>query len=419
MPAKRLWYFLILSFAALLAATPQADAQDTQDAKPADAATLVDFQILAIAPVGDETDYKLVPVGETKIDPAQLATVAKARSRGFLNLGIGERDYDGAAELSQCRAACKANTRCHDIAYSRPTKDQPLGVCRLKTAVEAKPAFGVMTPITEALDQTAAVTPKTTPTEATAAGATIAETPPTVTFEVPKETRPTPVTSAAAPTTADPTAQPVVTTPIRPAEAVPTADIAAIEDIPPPPELPAVDVERFPLPPRAVIAEAAATEQIPPADLPPITVEPAVMPPRAIATDAPTDITTPPPIEPEPEMAEAEPAPVAAIPEVEEQPAAKTDVEPTPLPKRGLPWWLALGAVAAMFGGAGAYWRNHRARMLTRLSTRLVSNGLDRQTISIENVEFADLSLRFVVRKGKNAATPPTEVELIPKGAVA
>jgi hypothetical protein len=69
-----------------------------------------------------------------------------------------------------------------------------------------------------------------------------------------------------------------------------------------------------------------------------------------------------------------------------------------------------------MFAGAGVFWRNHRARTFNRLTTRLVSSGLDRQSITISTADDQDHSLRVVVRAPANANA---RIELIPKGAIA
>jgi hypothetical protein len=142
----------------------------------------------------------------------------------------------------------------------------------------------------------------------------------------------------------------------------------------------------------------------PPPQLPPLVAQYFPLPPRATPTAPPTPLVP------------AAPPPVAANPP---PPSEATAPTPTSRPKRGLPLWLAIGAIAVMFGGAGLYWRNHRARSLKRLSTRLVSNGLDRQTITIGEPEGGDVSLRFIVRIPAGVSAPANRIELIPNGALA
>ena len=180
-------------------------------------------------------------------------------------------------------------------------------------------------------------------------------------------------------------------------ESKPTApeeDIA--EEEVPPPELPAITPMRAHLPPPE---NRGLAEDVPaPPALPPIEVVDIGLPPRAIPTAPPRDITRPPP------SMVAEPAP---------PPTVVADAEP-PVRKRGLPLWLALGAIAVMIGGAMVYRRNYNARQRARLTTRLVSNGLDRQTVTIEGGDPA-FSLKVV----RVAANTNARIELIPKGAPA
>jgi len=84
-----------------------------------------------------------------------------------------------------------------------------------------------------------------------------------------------------------------------------------------------------------------------------------------------------------------------------------------------MPLWIAIGAVVLMLGGATLYWRNHRVRTLGRLTTRLVSDGLDGQAISIVGAEHRGLDLRFAVSASAAVNAPGTHIELIPKGAAA
>jgi hypothetical protein len=169
----------------------------------------------------------------------------------------------------------------------------------------------------------------------------------------------------------------------------------AEEDIPPP-ELPAITPARLRLPPPR--NRALAEDVPPPPALPPIEVVDIGLPPRAVPTAPPRDITKPPP---------------AMIAEPATTPVDVVETEP-PARKRGLPLWLALGAIAVMIGGAAVYRRNYNLRQRARLTTRLVSNGLDRQTVTIEGGEPA-FSLKVV----RVAANANARIELIPKGTPA
>lgn len=173
--------------------------------------------------------------------------------------------------------------------------------------------------------------------------------------------------------------EPRATTPPK-SEAPPRAPR---EPIPPPPELPALVAEYFP------------------------------MPPRASPTAPPRDITVPPPqINPPPPIpVRLDPSSTAFAP-----PPPDDIAEPQPaVRKRGLPLWVALGAMAFMLAGATLYWRNHRVRTRARLTTRLVSNGIDGRTITLDGPANTDTSLRFVIRRN----APATHIEVHPNGALA
>jgi hypothetical protein len=301
MAAKRLWYLPIIAVAACLgvAAVPIVRAAcgggGGMNAQEAD--LLADFLILAVKPEGDDKNYRLVEIGDTKVDVGLLGVVLNAGPVDFLSLGSREPAYDEAAEVAQCHAACKANSECRDVTYVRPNPNQPVGVCHLKRLIE-NASFGVMQPVAE------------------------------------------------------------------PGERAP-------RDVSPPP-------------PR----------------LPPITAEYVPLPPRAESTAPPRDIIVPQPI-----LAEAPPQTTIAPP------------APAKRERKPLPVWLALGSVAFMFGGAGLYWHSHRRRILTRLSTRLVSNGLDRHKVSVENPSTPDIGLRFVIRQSAAVGAPNTRIDLVPAGA--
>ena len=165
-----------------------------------------------------------------------------------------------------------------------------------------------------------------------------------------------------------------------PVTATPAQPTHPREKIPPPPRLPPVTVEAFPMPPR-VVAEAPPLNLNPP---PPIVEE------------------TPPP-----------PQPHATL-------AAEPVVAPAPVhTRKPLPVWIALGALAFLLGGAALYRYSHRKRMLTRVTTRLVSNGLDRHTVAVAGPDRPDIGLRFVVRQAAAVGAPGTHIDLIPAGAFA
>jgi hypothetical protein len=169
---------------------------------------------------------------------------------------------------------------------------------------------------------------------------------------------------------------------------------------------------------------APPREEIPPPPrLPPITVEIIPMPPRAIAEAPPRVIYTPP--------AEIKPPPVAAAPPVpapETQPTQTASPPPTtavatePAPirtRKPLPVWLVVASIAFLLGGAGLYRYSHHKRVLTRVTTRLVSNGLDRHTVSVQTTGQPDIGLRFVVRASAAVGAANTNIDLVPAGAFA
>lgn len=471
MPYERLWCLTVIAFAAFSAQLiARAQSVEERAATPKDqAAETVDFLILAVKPEGDK-DYTLVQVGDSKIDVSRLTAMAPKTSGGLLGqLGIGVRDYDEAAEAAECRAACKANTRCHDFAYSRPTENQPLGVCRLKAIVET--SFGVMAPVKDAgdlavdspLSDAATATPAPTasriifdgkePKGGATYGADAKPTPVTLKFAAPIASLN--VVIRAAETTGQRTWAGVEALDAagklveRTGAWIPaggevnigqaialngeTDRIATVKIDAREPRALLLDRVEFTrtltaAPPVVAETPAATPVQVqepapppreevpPPPELPPFVAEHFPLPPRAVATEPPVDITIPPPA-PEGEPVAIEPEEPPAI----EPPVPATPVaEPArPRRERGLPLWLALGAVALMFAGAGVYWRNHRARMLTRLTTRLVTNGRDAAKITIDGVEGADLSLRFVVRAPVTVNVPVANSDFSSKGVPA
>lgn len=432
-----------------------------------EAALLTDFLILAIKPEGDDKDYKLVEVGNAKVDAGLLGVVINTLPLDFLGLGSDERAYDETAEVAQCRAACSRNSQCRDFTYVRPNASRPVGVCHLRT-LAAPASFGVMSPVGDAGERSErpvreappiATTPRTNGDkivfdDGETAGSVrygdneIRTTPLTLKFLAPvsqvkvriragedASTRSwaqleafdakgnlvertgtwisageftfghgIAVSSGGADRIATVKLEGRDGTVLRLdgieylrtliAAAPQPAPVAAPERVPLPPRVPAVVAEHFPMPPRA-------TPTAPPT--------PITLPPVEIAA---------PPIETLPVLeAAASPLP---------QPAATTPTPavtpPTiaPLPrKRQLPAWLAAGAVLFVFGGAGVYWRSHRKRTLNRLTTRLVSNGLDRRTVGVGASSAPDIGLRFVVRSAATIGAPGTHIEFVPAGAYA
>lgn len=473
MAAKRLWYsiFGIAAFLALFAVVPaQGNNDDSDGISAREAERLADFLILAVKPEGDDRDYKLVEIGDTKINAGLLGVVVNTLPLDFLGLGAEKRDYNEAAEIAQCRAACRANTTCRDFAYVRPNANQPVGVCHLKRPAES--GFGVMTPVVDEKDRRERPIREPRPAHTVeTGGATIIfdgrdttgrvrygedarVSPVTLKFNEPVATakvfvRPGVVTNERLRATVeafDAKGKSVERTGtwistgsemnFGHAVVVGSGDTDRITTI----KITAVEAGALLLdgieftrtlitPP--VVAETPIKPEVPrekippPPRLPPLVAEYFPLPPRTVPTAPPTDITIPRPAEPlvEPtiettpvsEVAEAPAQPTETPPPTvvaETPPAAAAPTQPAR--KRGLPLWLALGAIAVMLAGAGVYWRNHRIRTINRLTTHLVSSGLDRQTITIDTGEDLGHSLRVVVRAPANANA---RIELIPKGA--
>lgn len=482
----RFVWSIVVALVALCAALPVVGAEESAQAE------LSDFLIFAIAPDADDKTSKLVEVGDKSLDEAKFGRLVKGLPFDFW--GLTSRDHDEAAERSLCEAACKANARCRDVVYVRPSENRPLGACHLKAAA----TFGVMAPVGESGDvKPSAKSPVIVVSGAGASGdmklgTGEGSTPVTFRFE-------TPVASAklfirAAPGTGQKawavveafdqdgklaersgTWVPVGEMGVGQAVALSgksdrfasvkvssrepgllfvegieygrtfVAGAEAVRDVPKPasPEAiappvlapaPAAETQQplpdqtgaplvaeVPVVPTAPTATAAPVpappsmappvrEEIPPPpEVPPADALNFPLPPRAVATDVPRDITIPvdEPISPPTEI--AAPAPVVA-------PVQRT----APVgPRRGLPIWLAIGAVGAMFAGALLYARNHNVRTRARLTTRLVSTGLDRQTIEVEDNGAPELSLRVVVSERAAIAAPSTRIQFIPHGAPA
>jgi hypothetical protein len=457
MAALRLWYLLgIAALLALIAVVPARGDNDSEGMNARDAEMLADFLILAVKPEGDERDYKLVEIGDTKINAGLLGVVVNTLPLDFLGLGPADRDYNEAAEIAQCRAACRANSECRDVAYVRPSASQPVGVCHLKRLSN----FGVMSPVVEGHER-----PTREPAKAdgrlvidgeksgriTLSGDEVRATPLTLNFPKPAASVTVYIRAAnfsegrtfaaveafgangkrvaqngawiqagkynfnrgvTIATETDSIATVKIVSRDGPSLIIDGIEYARtlISPIPVPEPKPATQPE----PPREIIPPAPR--------LPPPVAIYFPMPPRATPTAPPLDITPPPAATEPPLVAEAppltQPAPEAP-PIVAATPPARNAAAPPPARKRGLPLWLALGAIALMLTGAGVYTRNHRARIRRRLTTRLVSDGLANRTITIDLADDANHSLRFVVRAAANLNAPATRMELIPKGATA
>jgi hypothetical protein len=472
MAALRLWYMLgIAVFLALIAVVPASGDDESEGVSARDAELLADFLILAVKPEGDERDYKLVEIGDTKINAGLLGVVINTLPLDFLGLGPADRDYNEAAEIAQCRAACRANSECRDFAYVRPSSSQPVGVCHLKRPT----GFGVMSPVVEGHERGERPTREPAPvTKAddklvvdgqeksgriTLTGDDVRATPLTLRFQAPAASVTVFIRAAnfsegrsfAAVEAFGANGKRVGqngawiqagkfninhgVTIATESDAIATVKVASRDGT-----VLIVDGIEFartliaPIPvPEKPIPEAKPEpprEKIPPPPrLPPLIAEHFPMPPRVTPTAPPIDITPPPAAVELPLLAEAPPAtqPPVTQPTIEQPPAPTiatpppaTDIATTPpARKRGLPLWLALGAIAAMLAGAGIYHRNHRARMLNRLTTRLVSDGIAGRTITIDMADDANHSLRFVVRTPANLNAPATRIEFIPKGATA
>ena len=352
--AKRLRCGVLVGAVVFVAGLLPASGQDAVT-PTSDANHLTDFSVLAVKPEGDEKDYSLVPVGEAKVDAAQLKSVLKSLPDGFLGIQLSKRDYDEGAEVEQCQSACNANTECRQFEYVRPTSERPVGLCRLKRTLPVV-AEGTMSPVADEA-----------PAKLEAA---------------------TPVTASAPPTLETP---------------------AATDEAPPPPAITKPMVVAFPLPPRAELKPSAPEVATPPAESP-VTNEPvppgpamdgpvAIVPPPAPPVELPpVETTSPATVASLPETAETLPppqvhSPTAALPNAEPLP-----VQPEPQKHRGLPLWLAIGSIAFMLAGAGVYRNSYQKRMLTRMTTRLVHDGIEGRVVEVEKTDKPDMSLRFIVR---------------------
>lgn len=488
MAATRLWVLIASAMLAIVAALSLARAAG-------ESAPAGDFLVLAIKPEGDARDYRMVPVGESSVDPARYRGVVDSLPSSLFG-GVMVRPHDERAELAQCRTACAMNAKCDNFTYVRPGKDRPVGVCHLRRAVEAPapalveaPPAPVVTmppvvespaPATEMIVVSPQVrnTRKLVAIDSTRNGREIYKdpqspaTPVTFKFKMPVSVAKASVKTVGkarvwanvealdakgrmfkrsgswiaadgAPhqllirtdsnrinalriTTREEgaliaqgidfvraggeTKEPEI------AEAAPAADAQpaeTAEDDTQPPAVPEAVAEAAPLPPRAAATTDVPVDTAAPVDIaqaPPgsdieITpIETTVAELPATRTEE-TAIAIPiAPAEPSP----AQPAPVAA-----------PEPETLPLPGGDIALLAAAGAAVLGLGGAGLYRQNYRRRQLARLTTRVVSEGLDRHTVSISSEDVADLSLRYHIRMPADVSARTTKITIIPDGVAA
>lgn len=489
MAATRLWVLIASAVLALVAALSLARAAG--ESAPGD------FLVLAIKPEGDLKDYRMVPIGETAVDPVQYRDVVKSLPRSLFG-GPIVRPYDERAELAQCRTACAANAKCGNFTYVRPGKDRPVGVCHLRRVVDqpntlASPAVAApavaspavpaptvaMTPVVEnAAPQTEVVVvspplrkerPLVT-VDSTRNGRTLytpddaPATPVMFKFKVPVASAKIDVKtqtrqrvfaniealdakgrvfkrsgmwiaadggshqllvrtegdriSAARITTREAGALIVsgvdFVRSAKTVESAPVEDPVAGEpveaDVPPP--VPDVVAEALPTPPRGAATDAPAADV---AEAPPAAAGETIVAELPADAEA-TSITLPinPPAEsPAPESTTVE-APAPAAPVITPIPVPADEPQEPPVPL----WLAAGGAAAFMLGGVGLYRQNYRRRTLARLTTSVLSDGLDRQAVLTTGDE-PDLSLRFSIRMPADVSARQTIITITPDGEAA
>jgi len=192
----------------------------------------------------------------------------------------------------------------------------------------------------------------------------------------------------------------------QPAVEAEPVDVAE-EDVPPPP-VPEAVAEAFPMPPRA---PTTATDL--PVDIAQAPQEPQIQitPIETTVTELPAtgaqETTISIPIAP----AAAPPLPTTAV--------AEPEVQPQPLPGDDLMLLAAAGAAVLGLGGLGLYRQSYQRRQLARLTTRVVSEGLDRHTVGITTEGQPDLSLRYHIRMPADVSARTTTIVIIPDGVAA
>ncbi len=463
MAAKRLWVLIASVVLVSLAAPSLARAAE-------DNTTASDFLVLAIKPEGDVKDYRLVPVGETSVDPVQYRDVVKSLPSSLFG-GVIIRPYDERAELAQCRTACAANAKCGNFTYVRPGKDRPIGVCHLRRVFEKPAAVVAAAPVVE----NAAPAP-----ELVVVSPAVRNERPLVAIDSTRNGRAlytgdeTPVTPVMFKFKA-PVSNAKVDVRTRGRERVwanvealdakgrvfkrtgmwVAADgaahqllvrtdrdrIAALRVTTREPRALAIDGVDFVR--ATLVAEVPPAKEdtaapTAPADAPsPVpeeaTAEAVPVSPHAPATDTPADIVAPAQEAPSetvvaelPQDASETSIAVPIAPPAETPPAAVTPViTPIPVPDaepqnepQALPLLAAAGAAVLMLGGVGLYRQNYRKRTLARLTTSVVSDGFDRQTVLL-TADEPDLSLRFSVRMPATVEARQTTITIMPEGEAA
>jgi hypothetical protein len=485
MAGIRRWLSAIVVAGGLLGAITSAIAQSSPEA---------DFQILAVKPERLGKSFRLIPVGESEIDRGAYDAVVGSLPQSMFG-GIVLPDYNESAEQTQCRAACIATKKCSTFVYVRRAKDRPLGLCRLRHAVEPPavvaaplpPPVAVPAPapavvhepvpdaVPDAVVDLADVPAKAAPARITIGGkaktghasyleADAPQTPVTFRFDAPVtgvtatiRARDIPKDRAwvvvdaldangkrvmrtgmwvanndqpqkvSVKTKAEKIAavrvltrganvlivdrldfERTVTATAEP-ESAPIAAktepaVAEVIDTDPAPPVPEAEEITTALPPRTVAAETPAPGEQPVgvADAPSATPE-AVAQPEAPVT---------PPVIAEPAEAGAE-APAAVVAPRADEPAPAVSLQ-----DEQLPLLAAAGVLAFLVGGVGVYRSNYRARTLKRMSTLLVSDGMDRHTAGVE-AEGPDMSLRFAVRSPAGIGARHTSITIVPDGVAA
>lgn len=150
-------------------------------------AALDDFLIFGVKPADDANAASLVEIGGKDIDPPKLSALIATLPVNFWGNVTAATDTDTGMTL--CSSACASRALCRSITYDAPTKDRPVGVCRLKT--DTAQTFGKMAPV----DDSTEVKPETP-----LATADIIPAPPVLTITVEPMALPPRVVAAAPPT---------------------------------------------------------------------------------------------------------------------------------------------------------------------------------------------------------------------------